>query len=108
MLLGAVPAHATAFFVVACNQKRRAKTAYNPAIHGAQACLDTSAFPDPLAAEHNKRLHMHMIAAHFGLSTSELVLFDDDETNATQTGGDFLAVRVDERRGLRLADLARL
>ena len=51
---------------------------------------------------------MHMVAAHYGLNTSQLVLFDDDETNATQTGGDFMAVRVDERRGLCLADLARL
>jgi hypothetical protein len=105
VLFGSVPQDATAFFVVAFNQKRRAKTQYDPSVHGTAALLDSSSYPSALAAEHNKRLHMHMIAAHFNLSTSDLILFDDDPTNVSQTGGDFMAVKVDDKLGFQLSDI---
>jgi hypothetical protein len=104
VLLGAVPQHATSFFVVAFNQKHRAKTQYCASDHGAVAFLDSSAHPPALVSEHNKRFHMHTIAAHFGLSTSEMVLYDDDAQNISETGGAFLAVQVDEKLGFQLGD----
>jgi hypothetical protein len=65
--------------------------AYNPRIRGNR---------DPKDA-HKKR-HIREIAAHYGVSTMECILFDDDEGNVADTEGLFSAYKVDPTEALRL------
>ena len=111
----AVPNHAEEFFVVAFNQNRRATTPFDVNVHGESASMGAALAKleqqighetlNHLISEHNKRLHMHLIAEHFGVSLEQMVLFDDDERNVRECGGGFLAVQVDSRCGFRVRDL---
>ena len=84
LLASAVPELAEEFYIVA----------YNP--------MSRRNF-DPKEA--HKNYHVHHIAAHFGVDTKEVLLFDDDEGNIADTDNLFMAMKVNPGRGLSLPDI---
>ncbi|CAM9292436.1 unnamed protein product [Choristocarpus tenellus] len=78
------PHRAASFFVVAYNPRAR------------------SWFPRE--ENRGKRLHVRLIAEHYGVDASEVILFDDDQDNVSLSQG-FRAVKVNPAVGFRISDL---
>ena len=68
--------------------------AYLPEVRGDQ---------DPRNA--HKKLHVRRIAEHYGVANTDVLLFDDDTGNCTDTDAGVVACLVDKARGFRFSDL---
>jgi hypothetical protein len=65
--------------------------AYNPVQHGNRSALNSY-----------KKLHVREISEFYNVSTTECVLFDDDEGNVAHTDGLFNAYKVNVHEGFEL------
>jgi len=87
VLLASVPELLDHFFVVA----------YNPMSRGNRDFRDTF-----------KKRHIREIAAYYGVAKNEVVLYDDDTGNCENTGSEFTAYQVNQKKGFRLNNMLEL
>ena len=52
--------------------------------------------------EAHKKLHIRRIAQHYNVHTKEIILFDDDQGNVSDTNDEFMAIQVNPDTGLVL------